>query len=147
MPLYIEASRSTGVRRVASLTENAAFVAACRAGDRTRLPLLQVPATQSDDNTASLLTAMQRPMKRGTCRTRPAALRLYARQRDDKELEVWRGEIRVRASIRIGELVAELNVAEHDGTGGGTKVPPGSDLRRWVTSRGKCIRWGTTRDG
>lgn len=35
-------------------------------------------------------------------------LEAYARQRDDRELEVWMAEIKLRASIRIGELVQEL---------------------------------------
>ncbi len=38
-----------------------------------------------------------------------AALQAYARQRDDRGLEVWTSEIKLRASVRIGELVRELD--------------------------------------
>lgn len=41
-------------------------------------------------------------------RDQAAALSAYARQRDDAELQVWVQEIRLRASIRIGELVRDL---------------------------------------
>ena len=41
-----------------------------------------------------------------------AALAAYARQRDDPVLAVWTAEIRLRAGIRIGELVRELKVSE-----------------------------------
>jgi len=41
-----------------------------------------------------------------------AALAAYARQRDDPDLAVWTAEIRLRAGIRIGELVRELKVSE-----------------------------------
>ena len=50
------------------------------------------------------------------------ALAAYARQRDDAELEVWTQEIKLRASVRIGELVRELDRAQAGGAGGGTKV-------------------------
>lgn len=43
---------------------------------------------------------------------RAAALAAYARQRDDKDLEVWISEIKLRASVRIGELVRELETAD-----------------------------------
>jgi hypothetical protein len=41
-------------------------------------------------------------------RDKAAALAAYARQRDDRDLEVWMQEIKLRASVRIGELVREL---------------------------------------
>jgi hypothetical protein len=41
-------------------------------------------------------------------RDKAEALAHYARQRDDKELDVWMSEIRLRAVIRIGELSREL---------------------------------------
>jgi len=41
-----------------------------------------------------------------------AAIVAYARQRNDVELEVWFAEIKLRASIRIGELVRGLETAE-----------------------------------
>lgn len=50
-------------------------------------------------------------------RDKAAALAAYARQRDDTEVAVWFSEIRLRATIRIGELVRELD-----------KAPPGPEL-------------------
>lgn len=44
-------------------------------------------------------------------RDRSAALAAYARQRDDKELEVWVREIQLRACVKIGELSRELDRA------------------------------------
>jgi hypothetical protein len=50
-------------------------------------------------------------------RDKAAALAAYARQRDDKDLDVWMSEIRLRACMRIGELSRELEKAEaHGGT-------------------------------
>jgi hypothetical protein len=43
---------------------------------------------------------------------------LYARQRDDKEMERWVKEIHLRACIRIGELSRELETAQGAGGGG-----------------------------
>jgi hypothetical protein len=40
------------------------------------------------------------------------ALRVYARQWDDRDLEVWVAEIKQRAAIRIGQLVQELPTYE-----------------------------------
>lgn len=37
---------------------------------------------------------------------------MYVRQQNDAELEVWFAEIRLRASIRIGELVRDLDTAK-----------------------------------
>ena len=42
-------------------------------------------------------------------RDKAAALQAYARQRDDRDLDVWMSEIKLRASVRIGELVRELD--------------------------------------
>ena len=42
-------------------------------------------------------------------RDKATALQAYARQRDDRELDVWTSEIKLRASVRIGELVRELD--------------------------------------
>jgi hypothetical protein len=44
-------------------------------------------------------------------RDKATALAAYARQRDDKELDVWMSEIRLRACMRIGELSRELEKA------------------------------------
>jgi hypothetical protein len=57
-------------------------------------------------------------------RDKAAALAAYARQRDDRDLEVWVREIHLRACVRIGELSRELDRAEHGGLGGGSKIPP-----------------------
>jgi len=57
-------------------------------------------------------------------RDKAAALAAYARQRDDRDLEVWVREIHLRACVRIGELSRELDRAEHGGPGGGSKIPP-----------------------
>jgi hypothetical protein len=56
-------------------------------------------------------------------RDRAAALAAYARQRDDRDLEVWVREIHLRACVRIGELSRELERAEPGGSGGGSKFP------------------------
>ncbi len=44
-------------------------------------------------------------------RDKAAAIAAYARQREDRELDVWMTEIRHRASIRIGELSRDLDKA------------------------------------
>lgn len=44
-------------------------------------------------------------------RDQAAALAAYARQRDDKDLEGWVAEIKLRAVVRIGELSRQLDKA------------------------------------
>jgi hypothetical protein len=44
-------------------------------------------------------------------RDKATALAAYARQHDDKDLDVWMSEIRLRACMRIGELSRELEKA------------------------------------
>jgi hypothetical protein len=39
-------------------------------------------------------------------RDQAEALAYYARQRDDRQLDIWMSEIRLRAVIRIGETAA-----------------------------------------
>lgn len=56
-------------------------------------------------------------------RDKAAAIAAYARQRNDVELEVWFSEIRLRASIRIGELVRGLETAEREGSPGTYRLP------------------------
>ena len=56
-------------------------------------------------------------------RDKASALAAYARQRDDRDLEVWVREIHLRACVRIGELSRELERADHGGSGGGSKFP------------------------
>ena len=61
-------------------------------------------------------------------RDKAAALAAYARQRDDKDMECWVREIHLRACVRIGELVRELDRADPggaiDGERGGSRLPP-----------------------
>ena len=45
-------------------------------------------------------------------RDKAAALAAYARQRDDNDMECWVREIHLRACVRIGELVRELDTAQ-----------------------------------
>jgi len=45
-------------------------------------------------------------------RDKAAALAAYARQRDDNDMECWVREIHLRACVRIGELVRELDTAD-----------------------------------
>lgn len=51
-------------------------------------------------------------------RDKAAAMALYAKQRDDKQMEAWVKEIYLRACIRIGELSRELDTARGFGAGG-----------------------------
>jgi hypothetical protein len=44
-------------------------------------------------------------------RDKAAAMALYAKQRDDKQMEAWVKEIYLRACIRIGELSREMETA------------------------------------
>ena len=41
-----------------------------------------------------------------------AALAAYARQRDDRDVDVWMSEIHNRVCIRIGQLSQELDAAK-----------------------------------
>ena len=45
-------------------------------------------------------------------RDKAEALKAYARQRNNVEMERWVAEIRLRATVRIGELSAELETAQ-----------------------------------
>lgn len=57
-------------------------------------------------------------------RDKAAALAAYARQRDDVNLEVWTQEIKLRASIRVGELVRDLDRATRgEGPAGSVALP------------------------
>ncbi len=49
-------------------------------------------------------------------RDKAAALAAYARQRDDNDMECWVREIHLRACVRIGELVRELDTAQGERT-------------------------------
>jgi hypothetical protein len=50
------------------------------------------------------------------------ALRHYAKQRDDPELDRWMSEIRLRAIAQIGKISKELEKAEYT-KGHGTVIP------------------------
>ncbi len=59
-------------------------------------------------------------------RDKASALQAYARQRDDRDLDVWFAEIKLRANVRIGELVRELETAERGaGPAGSVALPSG----------------------
>jgi hypothetical protein len=50
-------------------------------------------------------------------RDKAAALAAYARQRDDKELDLWMSEIRLRATMQIGKLSTQVEEAQLAGRG------------------------------
>lgn len=52
------------------------------------------------------------------------ALRAYARQAHNTEMEVQVAEIKLRALRRMGELSKALEKAQQGGAGGGAKIPP-----------------------
>lgn len=60
-------------------------------------------------------------------RDKAAALAAYARQRDDRELEVWVREIHLRACVRIGELSRDLDQAQtvRQADGATVRLPAG----------------------
>lgn len=67
-------------------------------------------------------------------RDKASALAAYARQRDDADLLVWTQEIKLRASIRVGQLVQELDAAQ------GVRVDLTSSQRREeVTTKAEAI--------
>lgn len=51
------------------------------------------------------------------------ALRSYAQQRGDIEMERWVAEIKIRAILRIGELSADLDKAQTQGKNGTVRLP------------------------
>jgi hypothetical protein len=55
------------------------------------------------------------------------ALQAYAHQVKDRDLEVWTSEIKLRATVRIGELVRELEPAQPTHTG--VQLPSGGKLK------------------
>ena len=68
-------------------------------------------------------------------RDKAAALAAYARQRDDRDLEVWVREIQLRACVRIGELSRELDQAKTLRVPGGATVrlPTGPAMAKTAT--------------
>lgn len=58
------------------------------------------------------------------------ALRAYARQRNDTEMEVWLSEIKLRADRRIGEISNDLEKAKPGGAGGGSELPTGGKIAK-----------------
>lgn len=60
-------------------------------------------------------------------RDKAAALAAYARQRDDRDLEVWVREIHLRACVRIGELSRDLDQAQtvRNADGATVRLPAG----------------------
>lgn len=61
-------------------------------------------------------------------RDKAAALAAYARQRDDRDLEVWVREIQLRACVRIGELSRDIDRAEPS-NGHGAGLPTGGKTK------------------
>jgi hypothetical protein len=60
---------------------------------------------------------------------RAEALRAYARQKDDHEMETWAAEIKVRAKRRIGEISDKLGKGHGTGENGSVKLPPSGSLK------------------
>lgn len=60
-------------------------------------------------------------------RDKAAALAAYARQRDDRDLEVWVREIHLRACVRIGVLSRDLDLAQtvRQADGARVRLPAG----------------------
>jgi hypothetical protein len=69
-------------------------------------------------------------------RDKAAALAAYARQRDDRDLEVWVREIHLRACVRIGVLSRDLDQAQtvRQGDGVTVRLPVGGNTMalKWV---------------
>jgi len=60
-------------------------------------------------------------------RDKAAALAAYARQRDDRDLEVWVREIHLRACVRIGVLSRDIEAAERRRGDDGRLLPTGEN--------------------
>ena len=65
-----------------------------------------------------------------------AALQAYARQRDDVDLEIWTSEIRLRASVRIGELVRELDKSAGGSNPAATLPAGGKSKQKTIAEAG-----------
>ena len=53
------------------------------------------------------------------------ALRAYAKQQDDIDMEIWLAEMKLRARRRIGEISAGLETARKVGQGTDVQLPSG----------------------
>ncbi len=82
-----------------------------------------MPALVRYEQARTALAECARIDEASEIRDKASALAAYARQRDDRDLEVWVREIHLRACVRIGELSRELERADHGGAGGGSKFP------------------------
>ncbi len=82
-----------------------------------------MPALVRYEQARTALAECARIDEASEIRDKASALAAYARQRDDRDLEVWVREIHLRACVRIGELSRELERADHGGSGGGSKFP------------------------
>jgi hypothetical protein len=68
------------------------------------------------------------------------ALRAYGRQANDKDLEVWAAEIKLRAQIRIGEISRELEKAKPGGAVNGKKGGSKIDLPSGGMSKNETLK-------
>lgn len=89
------------------------------------------------DEARSALAHCVRVDEAKSIRDKAEALRVYARQRDDHELETWVAEIKIRANRRLGELTAALPKAKagtsKNGKRGGTnELPTGGKFKAEV---------------
>lgn len=82
-------------------------------------------------------------------RDKAAALAAYARQSDDRELEVWVREIHLRACVRIGELSRAIETTVRRRDDAGRLLPSGekqgttccSTARIASAAAGFCSAW------
>ena len=71
-------------------------------------------------------------------RDKAAALAAYARQRDDRDLEVWVREIHLRACVRIGVLSRDIEAAERRRGDDGRLLPTGENQVTKAQALGKA---------
>jgi hypothetical protein len=86
-----------------------------------------MPALVRYEQARTALAECARIDEASEIRDKAAALAAYARQRDDRELEVWVREIHLRACVRIGELSRDLDQAQtvRQADGATVRLPPG----------------------
>jgi hypothetical protein len=60
------------------------------------------------------------------------AIRAYAKQRGDHQIETWAAKIKIRATRRIGQLTLSLGKGHGEGKRGKVKLPPSGSLKNEV---------------